>query len=218
MTTTRTASEPRNIRLAPDRRAQLILDKSIEFFGRNGFAATMRELADYCGVSSGLILKYYGTKEQLLDQVFDAIFIDRWEEDRLTALRNRAVDFRDRLRAFYGWFLEVIDDFNWIRTGLFSGLTNEELSRRHYDLQVRRILEAVALELRHERGDDAALRDAPPEMWELEVAWTLHSTFIQWTNRKHVFGRPVWEDKPAMVELAVDLFIDGCRARPRSEG
>jgi len=213
--TAKTATEPRNIRLAPDRRAQIILDKSIEYIGRNGFAATMRELADYCGVSSGLILKYYGTKEQLLDQVFDSIFTDRWEEERLAGLLDRSVPFRDRLKAFYGWFFDVIDDFNWIRTGIFSGLTNEELSRRHYELQVRRILEAVALELRHERGDDAALAGKPPEMWELEAAWTLHSTFIQWTNRKHVFGRPVWQDKAGVVDLVVDLFIDGCRARPR---
>ncbi|WP_457940369.1 TetR/AcrR family transcriptional regulator [Mesorhizobium sp. 10J20-29] len=207
-------SEPRNIRLAPDRRAKLILNRSIEFFGKNGFSGTMRELADHCGVSSGLILKYFGTKEHLLDQVFDSIFIDRWEEERLVALVDRSVEFRVRLKNFYAWFFEITDDFNWIRTGIFSGLTNQELSRRHYELQVRRILEAVALELREERGDADKLTNVPPEMWELEVAWTLHSTFIQWNIRNHVFGRPVWRDKQGMVELVVDLFIDGCFVRP----
>lgn len=193
-------------RLDPDKRKELILQQAVDLFGRTGFSSSLRDLAEEAGVSTGLIIKYFGTKEELLNVVFNEVFMSRWEEARLEALKDTAVPLRDRLAAFYSWFFDITDDYNWIRSGIFSGLMGTDLSRWHFEVQVKRIIDTVARQIVDTfelgRNRQITLRDK-------EVAWHLHSTFIQYLVRDHVYGRPVWRDKQATVALVVGMFVDG---------
>jgi AcrR family transcriptional regulator len=195
----------RKRRLEPQARAEMILAKAVEFFARDGFSGSIRDLANFSGVSSGLILKYFGSKEKLLTKAFNEIFISRWDEKKLLLLSQKDIPLRERLKEFYIWFFQISDDYNWIRTGLYSGLNGTDLSKWHYEVQVKRIIEIVAAEIREERGK----KGGPLTPADLEIAWHLHSTFIQSLIRDHVYKRPVWRNKREMVDLVVTVFFDG---------
>ncbi len=47
----------------------MILDAAVEFFAEHGFEAQTKELAQRIGVSQGLIFRYFGTKQNLVEQV-----------------------------------------------------------------------------------------------------------------------------------------------------
>jgi TetR/AcrR family transcriptional regulator, regulator of cefoperazone and chloramphenicol sensitivity len=57
---------------APDARAR-ILSAAIDEFGRHGFDAGLRSIADAAGVSAGLVLHHFGSKEGLRKECDDYI-------------------------------------------------------------------------------------------------------------------------------------------------
>lgn len=193
-------------RLDPEKRKDLIVEKAAGLFARSGFSSSLRDLADEAGVSTGLIIKYFGSKEELLNVVFNEIFMSRWEESRLEDLADRSRPLCERLISFYSWFFEITDDYNWIRSGIFSGLMGTDLSRWHFEIQVKRLIDSVARQvvMEFDENPDRALT-----LRDKEIAWHLHSTFIQYLVRDHVYGRPVDRDKEATVVLVVEMFVGG---------
>ena len=69
----------RRIRMAPEDREQMILEAAINFFAKHGFTAQLRELARELKVSQGLIYRYFKSKDELLNRVYEHNFLRRWD-------------------------------------------------------------------------------------------------------------------------------------------
>jgi AcrR family transcriptional regulator len=188
--------------MLPQAREKMILAAALEYFGSRGGDGNLRDFARHARVSSGLIHRYFGSKQMLMERVCDEIFISQWDEAQYERLTDAAVPFRSRLTAFYLWFFDVIDNHTWIRAGL-----NGELAQPFYEHFIVRILDAVARGIREHKGEEDDGR--PVSAVEREAAWHLHSSFVYYMIRKHVHRRSVAADREAVLGLIIDLFFDG---------
>ncbi len=168
------------------------------------------ELARRAGVSHGLVFRYFGSKEKLIERVYERNFLARWHDDWEVLLGDRSVPLRDRLKHFYKSYFRAIDEYNWIRISMFSGLNGHDLTRRYIETVVDRILSVIARETRYERDRTEA---TPPSDEDLEIAWHLHSTFIYTLIRRYIFKTRTLSDTDRQVDIIVDRFLDGALPR-----
>lgn len=196
----------RRVRLDPDARAAMILDEAVAFFAEHGFEAQVRDLSDRLGVSQGLIFRYFGTKRNLIEQVYERVYVARWSAEWELILRDRSLPLKGRLSAFYRSYLAAVDEFEWIRVSLFSGLAGYDLPRRYVMTRVEGLLTIIMRELR-KLGPAAALPSRTDALHE--VVWHLHSTFIYYLIRKYVFEIPVIQDRDAFVDVVIGHFMLG---------
>ncbi len=197
-------SSPRT-RLDPSVRERMILDAAVEFFAEHGFEAQTKDLAERIGVSQGLIFRYFGTKQHLVEQVYQKVFLERVSRAWEVGLRDRSVPLPERIERFYLSYFAAVDEYHWIRVSLYASLAGHDIIARYIQSHVGRLLEIILRELR-------VYRDLPEEgviePIEAELAWHLHSTFIYYLVRKHIHRLPVMEDKPAMVARIVASFLN----------
>ena len=184
----------------------MILDAAIDFFAEEGFRAETRGLADRIGVSQSLIYRYFGSKENLIERVYEKTFLSRWNPDWEEGLADRSRPLRERLKDFLISYLVAVDDRKWIRVAMHSSLEGSDLTKRYIQGPVTRLLGKIALELRV--GKEAAQsQDLSP--MEIELAWHLHSTVIYYLIRKHIHGTGVSLQKEEIAEMIVNNFLDG---------
>ncbi|OAN69166.1 hypothetical protein A8B78_21660 [Jannaschia sp. EhC01] len=203
-----TTPERKPKRMAPEDREEMILQGAIHFFSKHGFRAQTRELSRELNVSQALIFRYFGSKTNLVERVYERSFISRWKDEWSVILCDRDRPLRDRLVQFYIGYLENIDQYEWIRIVMFSGLEGNQLTKRYVETQVERLLDIIAVETHHDAvqaGSSAVLtRDEAHEQ-----VWSLHSTFIYFLIRKHVLKTRVLADQTRFTEIAVDTYMKG---------
>jgi AcrR family transcriptional regulator len=88
------ASSPRSANGVDKRR--LILDAAIRVFAERGFHhCRVSDVADEAGVAYGLVYHYFGSKEEILNQVFS----ERWQLmlDAIAEIDRQEVPARDKL-------------------------------------------------------------------------------------------------------------------------
>jgi AcrR family transcriptional regulator len=191
-------------RLDPGVRARMILDAAVEFFAEHGFEAQTKELAQRIGVSQGLIFRYFGTKQNLVEQVYEKVFLQRWSPSWEAGLKDRSIPFPKRLENFYLSYFDAVDEYHWIRVSLYASLAGHDIIARYIQTRVNVLLEIIVRELRVYRG----LEDDVIDPLEFELVWHLHSTFIYFLVRKYIHRLPVMEDKPALVARIVASFLN----------
>jgi AcrR family transcriptional regulator len=197
----------RRVRMAPDDRERMILEEAVRFFSRHGFNAQIREFATEAGISQGLIYRYFRSKRELVERVYEQNFLKRWNRGWEAMLLDTAHPIDRRLKEFYRSYLAAIDDSDWIRLVMYSGLEGNDLTRRYIRTQVEHLLRIIAEECRRAFAPDSRLKGASER--ELEAVWQLHSTFIYYLVRKHIFGTRTIADREALVEVAVTDFLHG---------
>jgi AcrR family transcriptional regulator len=198
----------RRSRMKPELRAGMILEAAANYFAEHGFEAQLKQLAHRIGVSEGLIFRYFGTKQNLVEAVYQRVFLERWSRDWERGLRDRSQPLRQRLETFYGSYLEAVDEPRWIRVSVYAGLAGHDIIRRYIDTHVDQLLRIIVQELYAERG---LPEPAEVDAMDLELAWHLHSTFIYFLIRKHVHRTPTTGDRAAMVGRIVETFLSGFR-------
>lgn len=199
-------TEPRSPRrLEPGVRAEQILDEATRFFAERGFGAQITDLAARLGISHALIFRYFGNKQNLIDQVYQRIFTEPWSDAWVKGLTDRSQPLAQRIETFYNAYLEIVDNPLWIRVALHAGLAGEHLPRgRDVRNRVTQLLETILREIRAHRG----MPQSPAiDAIEWETAWHLHSSIIYYLMRKYVLdhGSPV--DRPAFVRRVVESFV-----------
>ena len=197
-------------RLPAAQREQMILEAAIEFFAEHGFDAQIRQLADNIGVSQALIFRYFASKEELVERVYQRIFLARWDPGWEPMLADRSVPLADRLRRLLKSYLAVVDDRRWIRISMHASLAGHDLTRRYVQVFVTDLLKAIAREVRLHRGDDST---GDVTAAELERVWHLHSTVVYYLVRKHIHCTPVTLDTEMVVNVAVETFMQGIDRR-----
>lgn len=196
----------RRTRLDPNARAAMILDEAVTYFAEHGFNAQVRDLSKRLNVSSGLIYRYFGTKKDLIEKVYERVYVARWSDSWAELLSDRSQPLRMRLITFYRSYLAAVDEFEWIRVSLFFGLTGYDFTHRYVMTRVEKLLKIIMIELQ-QIEPRSALPSRPEELHE--IVWHLHSTFIYYLIRKYVFEVPAIEDRNTFVDTIVGHFLAG---------
>ncbi len=198
-------SRPRKKRLSSAERRQEFITKAIEFFSEEGFESSTRELARRLGVTQPLLYRYFPSKDDLIKEVYQTVYLNRWQPEWDTLLCDRSIALRPRLQKFYEAYTDAIFTREWLRIFLFSGLKGVDINRWYVSLVNERILNRIVNECRHEAGLDAR---NPPTPEEQELAWVMHGGIFYYGVRKHIYEAPVLEDKSRVIANALDVFLE----------
>lgn len=199
-------------RLDPQARRRQILDAAIAYFSEAGFGVQTRELTRRIGVSQPLLYRYFPSKRDLIDAVFDEVFLSRVDDEWVMQLRDRSVPLRDRLMRFYVQYAKATYRADWIRIYMYAALAGERLNRDYLALVRRRLLAPMCHEFRAEFLDARELERAGPiSSRELELVWNLHGSMFYWAVRQNIFGVRAGLSFETRTADAIDLFLAGAR-------
>jgi AcrR family transcriptional regulator len=200
-----TDDHPKRKRLSSGERREDFITKAIDFFADEGFESSTRGLAKKLGVTQPLLYRYFPSKEDLISEVYDAVYVNRWRTEWEGLLRDRSRTLSDRLNEFYNVYTDVIFNRQWMRIYLFSGLKGVDINRRYMQLVRKRILEPILIEARAEMG----LPEAAPKDCEVEFAWVMHGGIFYYGVRDLIYESTLETHKERVIADAVAAFIAG---------
>lgn len=208
------ASKTTGARLDPQARRRQILDAAIAYFAEAGFGVQTRELTRRIGVSQPLLYRYFPSKQDLIEAVFDEVFLSRLNDEWVTQLRERGVPLRERLMHFYVQYAQATYRPEWIRIYMYAGLAGDKLNRDYLALVRRKLLNVMCDEFRAAfLSDSQRDRAAAISAREIELVWNLHGSMFYWAVRKNIFGVRAGLPFETRTADAIDLFIAGARQR-----
>ena len=191
---------PARRRLDREARREQILDAAVTYFAEVGFAGTTRDLARRAGVTQALLYKYFASKADLSEAVFERVYLGRLDPRWIEEIRDRRAPLRDRLCRFYRQYTAAIFTYEWMRIFLWAGLAGEALNRRYLGHVGERLLRPLAEEIAAGPG----LR-AP----EMEDMWNLHGGIVYIGIRRFIYHLPTPDDPAAAIEAAIARFLGG---------
>jgi AcrR family transcriptional regulator len=185
----------------PEQRRAQILVEAAQFFSEHGFAGPTRELARQVGVSQPLLFRYFESKEDLFDVVFDTVFSGQWRDEWSNLICDHSCPLRERLLAFYDVYLPVVFNRQWMRLYAFSGLSDIRINTRYFRIIEQRFLRPLCVEVRAEFGmiGPEAL---PITNDELDYIWSFHGGIFYHGIRHYAFG----SERPGATVLGKDLL------------
>ncbi|MGH1418385.1 MAG: TetR/AcrR family transcriptional regulator [Hyphomicrobiaceae bacterium] len=198
-------------RLNPREREKLIVEVAIEFFAEHGFQGTTRQLAERVGITQPLLFRYFPTKEALIERVYEEVYVSRWNNDWDQLLRNRRLTLIERLIEFYRQYAGNVYDYVWVRTFIYSGLSEEGINDRYVSFIKKRLLVPVCIEMRRE-NDLPTVSKVPICEEELELAWSMHGMFFYRAVRGYIYNIPMVQDVDKSLENDVRIFMKGAPA------
>ena len=196
-------AKPRR-RMPSDQRRQEFIDKSIKLFAEEGFESSTRELARRLGVTQPLLYRYFPSKQDLISEVYDQVYLRRWQPEWEALIADRNKPLKDRLIEFYSNYTDAIFHPDWIRIYLYSGLKGVEINSRYMDLVSNRILQPIIAEVRHLA--DLPVQKATPA--EIDAAWMIHGGIFYFGVVKLVYEKQEAANKDQAIKFAVSAMID----------
>lgn len=196
-----TAPEPGDRRrLPPEERRRQIVEGAVAFFADVGLEGKTRDLAARLGVTQSLLFNYFANKADLLEAVYEHVYLDRLSEEWPALLTDPSRPIRARIVTFYAEYSKLIFQYEWMRIFMFSGLAGAEWNRRYLEHLGTVILRPLLDEMR------AA---APgPERPQMEDIWNLHGGIVYIGIRQHIYQMPCPDDPSEAIERAIDRFLD----------
>ena len=203
------------VRLDPATRRQQILDAAIAYFAEAGFGVQTRELTRRIGVSQPLLYRYFPSKQDLIQAVFDSVFLRRWDPSWEKLLHDKSIELRERLRQFYVLYAKATYRPEWIRIYMYAGLADMGFNRNYLTMVRKKIMINMCEEFRTAFVPAKLLKEAPPiTSREVELAWNLHGNMFYWAVRQHIFGaKPAGTSFEERTGDAVDLFLAGAQVQ-----
>ncbi|MBI1779480.1 MAG: TetR/AcrR family transcriptional regulator [Proteobacteria bacterium] len=200
-------------RLLPELRSELILAEAVCFFAECGFSGSTRALASRLGITQALLYRYFPTKQDLIDRVFEATFAEPWDPAWDALLRDRGVDLATRLTRFYQAYHRRSSPERmrlWVRANLdgvnFAGRYSAPLTGR--------ILGPIVGELRHLLRLPSLLKRSLMR-GERELAMTLHGGIAFLGIRRYLYRTPFPDDVDDLVAQHVRAVLPGLRIEMR---
>lgn len=192
---------------AADRQQQMV-ERAITLFAQKGFALTTRELAEGLQVTQPLLYRYFPSKQLLIEQVYQQVFMSRWDPELEQQLKDRTRPLRERLIDYFIGYTRTILSNEWVRIFLYAGLQDPQLNQRYLKQLHETVFLTIIEELRHHKQLNTPLDEQALSL-EIEVLWGFHSSFFYLGVRKWVYQLPVPEDLPQLIALRVNAFLDG---------
>lgn len=194
---------PKRRRLSSDERREEFIAKAIEFFAAEGFESSTRELARRLGVTQPLLYRYFPSKDDLIAEVYETVYVKRWRDDWDEIIVDRNQPLRDRLVAFYDSYTDVVFKSDWMRIFLYSGLKGVDINRRYIARVKARVLVPILKECRHEAG----LSELEPTQAEIDYAWVMHGGIYYFGVRKQLYARQDLSNKDFAIRASIDAFL-----------
>jgi AcrR family transcriptional regulator len=199
--------KPRQRLDSADRRRQ-ILEGAISFFAAHGFEGGTRDLAKQLGVTQPLIYAYFPSKDDLIREVYQSVYVGRWRAEWSDLISDRSRTLRDRLVEFYGLYTSVIYSADWLRIYLFSGLKGLQINTMWISFVEDHLIRRMCNEIRYASDLPTADRvDITPA--ELEAFWLFHSGIFYYGVRREVYHSPVHLPLGAFITTTVDTMLSG---------
>lgn len=193
-------------RLAPEDRRQQILQGAISFFAEKGFDGATRELAERLGVTQPLIYNYFPTKEDLVREVYQTVYVGRWRAEWSDLITDSNRPLRDRLVDFYTRYTAVIYSPDWLRIYLFSGLKGLQINSMWISFVEDHLIRRICNELRRAHGYPSASEvDITPA--EIEAFWLFHSGIFYYGVRREIYKSPVHQPVAAFIATSVQAML-----------
>ena len=202
MTETPKTQEKRK-RLSSEERREEFVQKAIEFFAEQGFDSSTRELAKRLGVTQPLLYRYFESKDDLIAEVYEAVYVRRWRAEWDEMITDRSVPLRERLIGFYHAYAEVVFQRDWMRIFLSAGLKGGSINRRYLERVRTRILEPIIREYRHERG----LPIDPVTDDEVELVWSTHGGIYYFGVRTEIYAQTPIKGLSFVVRTSIDSLL-----------
>ena len=197
------------VRMKPSDRKELILAGAIDYFSEFGFTGKTRELSDRLGITQPLLYRYFPSKQVLMEEVFEAIFLDSWRKDWDALLSDETTPLITRLTKFYHQYFEDSFSMRWIRVYLHSGLAGTGLNQRYLKMIRQRLIDPVCISMRSLFGPK--LTWGPISDAEREFVWMLHGSFFAYATRKYIFNHDTKIDFDGYLTRAIENFLDGAK-------
>lgn len=198
-------------RLSGAEREKHIALEAVRYFAEVGFVGDTRELAQRLGVTQSLLYKYFPNKEALINRVYEEVYLGRWNPFWETVVRDRSIALQERLTRHYIEYAKAALTRDWVRIFMFSGLRGEDINRKYLHILRERILEPIAIELRHELGlPDAS--QVPLKNTEIELVWSINARIFYFGQRQWIFDVPLESDLDELIRLTIEHFMAGARA------
>ena len=204
---TRSPARTRKNSTREERRHQIIAE-AIGLFAEDGLDASMGEIAARIGVSQPLIFKYFPTKKDITDGVYENMYARRWNPEWENALKDRSIPLQDRLFRFYENYSSSVHTREWIRIFFFAALRNVDITKRYVSMITEHFLKPLCAELRAHFSYPGP-EVTPISEREIELVWSLHSTFVYIVVRRYIFGTPAPKTVHPLIEDIVGTFLHG---------
>ena len=202
------SSPPPRRRLTPEAREKLIVAEAIRYFAEFGFAASTRGLARRAGITQPLLYRYFPTKDQLIQRLFDELVVDRWRPEWEVLIADRAIPLVERLTDFYIAYTDSLFRYERMRVFFFMWLAGDRLRERFLTTPNRSLFRLIATEVRHEHGMPSP--DAMPiTAAEEEIVWNLQGGIMYLGIREFIFGLAPTEDRETLVRWQIETFARG---------
>jgi AcrR family transcriptional regulator len=199
---------PKRQRLPPAARRDQFLKEAIQYFSEVGFDGGTRELATRLGVKQPLLYRYFPSKEDLIKQVYETVYVGRWRRDWDTLISDRTIPLRTRLIEFYKAYAQVMFQPEWIRIYFFSGLKGLDINKRYVAFMEEHVLKRICEEIRFAHNMPS-VREVPVKPQELAAFWIFHGGVFYYGVRREVYGVPVHVNVDELTELSVDSLLAG---------
>ncbi len=199
---------PRKKRMCRDDREALIVSEAVQFFAEHGFEGNTRDLAERIGITQPLLYRYFPSKENLIDRVYQEVFVSRWNPAWEPLLRDRSRPLTDRLIEYYQTYAVAVYDYVWVRIFVYSGLKGTDINDRYLALVREKVLTPICTELRCEL-DLPSTDETPISEAEIELAWSLHGMFFYRAIRHFVYGLPMTDGPEDAISNDVRTFMRG---------
>lgn len=197
--------KPKQRRVKRGQRKKLILEKATELFSEKGFSTSTRDIAAELGVTQALLYKYFKSKEELIDAVFERRYQELSELDILPELRKRKGKLEDRLLAFYTDYFEnwAVISYKLHMQGVLAGYRNNVVKSAH-------LFNEVITELMGQIRDEYDLPDfeeRPLAASEFELLMKLHGAIYFSIMRRLMTHSGPNEDIHTNIENSIKLLM-----------
>jgi AcrR family transcriptional regulator len=201
-------------RLAPGDRQFLIIEGAIKYFAEVGFEGQTRELSRRLGITNALLFRYFPTKEDLVERVYQQVYLGRWHPEWDELLRDRSTPLETRLRRFYKSYLSVIYTYDWVRIFFFAGLKGVNINDRYLNILGERVVAPICEEVRHAYGLPSTETVALTPM-ESDAVWGLQGQILYISVRRFIYNQPI-ADPEKIVDGAIEVFLAGISSLAQS--
>jgi AcrR family transcriptional regulator len=196
----------RRTRLSPEARKQEVLAEAILYFADEGFDGGTRGLAKRMGITQPLLYRYFPSKDDLVNEVYRAVYLDRWQTEWEDTIHDRSLPIGTRLNSFYQSYTGVVFDRNWLRIFFFAGLKGLDLNARYLQRVESALLVPIWAETCVALG-----RPAPAAPETHDLVWQMHGAIFYHGLRQQIYGdRSFRIDR--VISLAIDTYLGAAEA------
>ncbi len=193
------AKAPKRRRLSPALRREQIVEGASAYFAEAGLDGTTRDLSARLGITQSLLYAYFNTKGELIEAVYNRLYLDRISPEWPELIRDRTRPLGGRLHQFYTEYAAAIFSYEWMRIFMFSGLAGADLNRRYLEHLSTLILRPILIEI------ETAARS--PHRPVLEDIWDLHGGIVYIGIRKFVYRMAAPDDYEPIIRCTLNRFL-----------